>query len=83
MNRKGVACAPFYLLFINGRNNLNAQLSLWSYQRPIFFFVYSTSSDKGSDTRNPIGWIGGRGGSVVERRTPEREVQGSNPTTAL
>ena len=26
---------------------------------------------------------GGRGGSVVELRTPEREVQGSNPTTAV
>ena len=26
---------------------------------------------------------GGRGGSVVEHRTPEREVQGSNPTTAV
>ena len=26
---------------------------------------------------------GGRGGSVVERRTPEREVQGSNSTTAM
>ena len=25
----------------------------------------------------------GRGGSVVEIRTPEREVQGSNPTTAV
>ena len=26
---------------------------------------------------------GGRGGSVVERRAPEREVQDSNPTTAV
>ena len=26
---------------------------------------------------------GGRGDSVVERRTPEREIQGSNPTTAV
>ena len=25
----------------------------------------------------------GHGGSVVERRTPEREVQGSKPTTAV
>ena len=25
----------------------------------------------------------GRGGSVEESRTPEREVQGSNPTTAI
>ena len=24
--------------------------------------------------------FGGRGGSMVERRTPEREVKGSNPT---
>ena len=28
-----------------------------------------------------IFFLGGRGGSVVELRTPEREVQGSNPTT--
>ena len=27
--------------------------------------------------------IRGRGDSVVERRTPEREVLGSNPTTAM
>ena len=27
--------------------------------------------------------IGGRGGSVVKLRTPERELQGSNPTTAV
>ena len=26
-------------------------------------------------------YVGGRGGSVVERRAPEREVQGSNQTT--
>ena len=27
--------------------------------------------------------LGSRGGSVVERRTLEREVQGSNPTAAV
>ena len=28
-------------------------------------------------------WIGERGGSVVECRTPEREVGGSKPTSAV
>ena len=27
--------------------------------------------------------VGGRGGSVVGRRTPERDIQGSNATTAV
>ena len=31
----------------------------------------------------PLRWGGERGGSVVECRTPEREVQGSRPTAAV
>ena len=31
----------------------------------------------------PIDWSGEHGGSVVECRTPEREVRGSRPTAAV
>ena len=34
-------------------------------------------------TRSDTNWTRGRGSSVVELQTPEREVQGANPTTAV
>ena len=39
--------------------------------------------DHGKVASRPRAWYGGRSGSVVERRTPEREVKGSNPTTKV
>ena len=44
-------------------------------------FVFS--KNLGYKTNGVATWLGERGGSVVECRTPEREVRGSRPTAAV
>ena len=50
---------------------------------PVYFIVYGICGTSLQFIQNSNPTLGERGGSVVECRTPEREVRGSRPTAAV
>ena len=53
-----------------------------SLKRPLVLCIVCANINKGSGDKYHF-LMGERGGSVVECRTPEREVRGSRPTAAV